>query len=320
LIRPLAEGDRINITDPIFKSIHIRGNTLPENVNSVKFWLNGQFVRRENGRPYAFNGNNDKGYYPWKPTPGDYTLLAIPYIKHGNKEYPGKGLTVHFKVEAVQNTISVVGFDVVDTSGKLLKHLNEGDIVNLEDPLFKAFNIVANTTGEVGSVNFWLNDRSYRTENNEPYTLAGDQNGKYYAWSTQVRDYKLSAIPHVEDNAQGPSGRSLTIHFRVVEENISSAYRLTTIGPEDESFLQAGVDQGVWAYPVPVDKELHVKIDDAAGQHAILVITNIQGLTVYQNPYSRSQTINTSELKPGVYFLQIIGNNGFRKVLKIIKE
>lgn len=320
LIRPLADGDRININDPVFKSIHIRGNTLPKNVSSVKFWLNGQFVRRENGVPYAFNGNNDKGYYPWKPTPGDYTLLAIPYIKHGNREYPGKALTVNFKVEALQTTIAVVGFDVVDTSGKLLKHLNEGDIINLEDPLFKAFNIVANTTGQAGSVNFWLNDKSYRTENNEPYTLAGDQNGKYNAWSPQVREYKLSAIPHAEPNAKGPTGKSLTIHFRVVEEDVSSAYRLSTIDSEDESLLHAGGDQGVWAYPVPVDKELHVKMDDAAGQHAIVVITNIQGLTFYKNSYSMSQIINTSELKPGVYFLQIIGDNGFRKALKIIKE
>jgi hypothetical protein len=314
----LNEGDKLNILDPAFKSIRIRANTEPNQVAYVKFWLNGQFVRRENGFPYILSGDNNGIYYPWNPKPGDYTLLAIPYIKSGNKEYEGKSLTVNFKL-VEEASFAVVGFDVVDTSGKLLQSLNDGDKININDPLLKAINIVANTTGQVGSVNFWVNNKSYRTENGVPYTLAGDQNGKFNSWSPRVGNYILSAIPHSQQNAKGLKGKSLTIHFTVVSENVSAvSQRLSN--EENEEIGRAGESLSVFLYPVPVDDELHVKISDKVGSDAILTIRNSQGMTIDTRYYSTSPSINTLPLAPGIYFMQVVGNKGFQTVVKFIKE
>jgi hypothetical protein len=314
----LNEGDVLNILDPAFNSIRIRAHTEPMQVAYVKFWLNGQFVRRENGFPYILSGDNNGVYYPWNPMPGDYTLLAIPYIKSGNKEYEGKSLTVNFKL-VEEAPFAVVGFDVVDTSGKLLRSLNDGDKININDPLLKAINIVANTTGQVGSVNFWVNNKSYRTENGVPYTLAGDQNGKFNSWSPQVGSYILSAIPHSQQNAKGPKGKSLTIHFTVVKENVSTvSQRLSNEGNEEMG--RAGELLSVFLYPVPVDDELHVKISDKVGSDAILTIRNSQGMTIDTRYYSTSSSINTLPLSPGIYFMQVVGNNGFQTVVKFIKK
>jgi hypothetical protein len=321
-IKSLSEGDRINIKDVVFsKSVNIRANVSDNHITSVRFFLNGVFVRREMSAPFAFNGDNNGNYYPWKPQPGDYTLLAVPYVVRNNKEYEGKSLEINFTVEAQESPIAVESFDVVDTFGNILRQLNEGDQINIQDPMFKAINIVANTSGQVGSVNFWLNNKSYRTENGVPYTLAGDQNGKFNAWSPGVGDYKLTAIPHSESNAKGTVGGSLTVHFKVVNENMTSATRLvTSTGLNEEPLFQEGL-VGVTLYPVPVGHELNVKIDDAAaGKDATLTIVNFQGLTLYKNSYAASQTINTLELKPGVYMLQIVSNSGFRRVVKFIKK
>ncbi len=73
-------------------------------------------------------------------------------------------------------------------------------------------------------------------------------------------------------------------------------------------------------FPVPVDNELFVKMDDTLGKDAVLNILTIQGLSVYKGPYSKSSSISTADLKPGVYVLHVVGNNGFHRVVKFIKK
>ena len=88
----------------------------------------------------------------------------------------------------------------------------------------------------------------------------------------------------------------------------------------NESLLKAGESPGVTIYPVPVDNELFVKIDDTVGKDALLSILTIQGVSVYEGTYPKSSNIRTDDLKPGVYVLHIVSNNGFHKVVKFIKK
>lgn len=318
VVDTLNEGDKLNILDPGFKSIRISAYTEQRQGIYVKFWLNGKFVRRENGFPFILSGNHNGIYYPWNPKPGNYTLLAIPYIKYGNKEYAGKSLTVHFKV--VKEALFVVtGFDIVDMSGNVLMPLKDGDNININDPLLKAINIVANTTGQVGSVNFRINNKSYRTENGVPYTLAGNHNGKYNAWSPLVGNYVLSAIPYSDPNAKGTKGESLTISFAVVKENANMvSHRLSNEAGEELNLVSNS--SKVVLYPIPVDDALHVKISDEVGSDAIFTIRNSQGITVHTQAYSTSTSIDTLPLAPGLYFMQVVGNNGFKTVVKFMKK
>ncbi len=319
VLMPLTEGAKINIKDPLFKAFSIRANTNPEIVGSVKFWLNGQFFRVENVAPYAFNGDVNGVYNPWAANPWDYTILAIPYVKVSGKEYAGQPLEVHFKVVSETIPLTVSDFDVVDTSGKFLKHLNEGDEINVGDPLYKAMTVVANTTGQVGSVKFLLNNQFYRTENVAPYTITGDQNGYFNPWFPQVGNYTLSGTPYSQASAGGTSGIPLTIHFTVVNKTKSAVSREETPSSDDEILKVENETLGVSLYPVPVGNELNVKMEERADYEATLVILNAQGTNFYSGTYSES-SINTLDLKAGVYFLKIVGRDGFQKVVKFIKK
>ena len=310
-IKRLQEGDRININDPAFKSFSIRANTRPDHVSNVKFWLNHKFVRTENVAPYALNGNTNGSYVPWHAKPGDYTLVAIPYINADRKEYEGKSLRIHFTIEK-ERALAVVSFDVVNAKGQFLMRLNDGDKINTSDPRYKAFNIVANTKGRVGSVSFWLNHQYQRTENVAPYAFAGDQYGYFNTWQPAIGHYNVSAIPYSGSQANGAPGKKLSIHFRVVNER-SEVARFGE-GSAD------GQGMSVSLYPVPVANELHVKIDDLPGGDPQITIHNIHGLIVYRGCYSKSRQIDTSPLPVGLYYLQITGDMGFQKVVKFIKN
>ncbi len=79
---------------------------------------------------------------------------------------------------------------------------------------------------------------------------------------------------------------------------------------EEDSPEGDGVS-GLTIYPVPVDNELFVKMNDTVGKDALLSILTVQGVVVYEGTYSKSSHISTVDLKPGVYVLQVVENNGF---------
>lgn len=190
--------------------------------------------------------------------------------------------------------------------------LNDGDRINISDPKYKAFNIVANTRGTVGSVSFWLNHQYQRTENVAPYTLAGDQFGYFNTWQPAIGHYNISAIPYSGSQAKGANGKKLSIHFKVVNEKS----HIARFGEDSAD----GQGPSVYLYPVPVANELHVRIDDLSGGDPQITIRSIHGLIVYQGSYSKSQQINASQLPGGLYYLQIRGDVGFQKVVKFIKK
>ena len=56
-----------------------------DTVESVRFFLNGNFIKNENIAPYSINGDNASGYHPWNIAAGVYQLKAVPYSsKNGN--------------------------------------------------------------------------------------------------------------------------------------------------------------------------------------------------------------------------------------------
>ena len=156
-------------------------------------------------------------------------------------------------------------------------------------------------------------------ENVLQYTLTGD-NGIYFnPWIPKAGAYTLTATPYSKSNAGGVAGRPLTIHYTVVDKNKGAAARMIASGGEDDGLQGDGVSD-VTIYPVPVDNELFVRMDDTVGKDAILSIVTVQGVVVYQGTYSKSSLISTVDLKPGVYVLQVVGNNGFKRVIRFIKK
>ena len=76
-------------------------------------------------------------------------------------------------------------------------------------------------------------------------------------------------------------------------------------------------------YPNPFDENLVIDIADANDILAINIL-NAVGQTVssieIKNNWSTRQSINTSDLMAGVYFVQIVGRNGKSDVLPVVKR
>ena len=97
--------------------------------------------------------------------------------------------------------------------------LQNGDTLNLSTLPTRHLSVRANTSpSPVGSVRFALDVNSiYRTENRAPYSLAGDRDGNYAAWTPSVGSHTLAATPYTGTNATGTVGTPLTVTFTVGE-------------------------------------------------------------------------------------------------------
>jgi hypothetical protein len=307
-IKYLFPDTRINLKDPAFSSFNIRSTANPERVNSVKFWLNGVLVNTERVYPYLLAGDPSNGtYYPWKPKPGKYTLRAVPYIVHNNVEYAGTPNEVVFYIDDVP-TIQVLNFDVVDTSGKILKQLRvQNDTINLADPAFKNFTFVANTQGLVKSVRLRFDNQPSIVENVVPYVATGDNNGYFNPWKATTGNHRISAIPYYNVGGTGDKGYETVLRFTVINKpaNISSVNNLQ-----------------VSAYPVPMKNNLTVEVKNSGAKFSV-ILKNNQGRTVHTGSYdavqSQTYSINTLDLPSGIYFLQLQDSNGIKKVIRVTK-
>jgi membrane-bound inhibitor of C-type lysozyme len=77
-------------------------------------------------------------------------------------------------------------------------------------------NVRADTSGSIKSVRFWLDGKMIRTENAAPWSLAGDANGNYAAWTPSLGNHTLVATPYTGSGATGTAGASLTVTFKVL--------------------------------------------------------------------------------------------------------
>lgn len=100
VIRTLSQGEVINLDNLPSRHLNIRANTLPAKTGSVKFVLNGpeNFQNLEEEAPYALFGDQKGHYNDWNPTPGLYTLTAIPYSRGQGGGTAGQPLQLSFRI------------------------------------------------------------------------------------------------------------------------------------------------------------------------------------------------------------------------------
>lgn len=98
--------------------------------------------------------------------------------------------------------------------------LTSGFNINLNE-VGRALNVRAEVNGTIGSIQFSLDsDANYRTENTPPYSLAGDTNGDYEAWTPTIGSHSITATAFSEASGGGDELDALTIVFTVSEEEI----------------------------------------------------------------------------------------------------
>jgi hypothetical protein len=302
ILRQLNEGDKINIGDPAHKPFTIVANTTGK-VGSVKLQLD-QSVITENFAPYTATGDNNGYYNPWKSSIGNHSVSATPYANPNGQGDAGQYLKINFIV-VNEPPLAITRFDIVNTAGKILKQLQEGDKINLNDPAYKTFTIVATVIGKAGSVKIKL-DQSLITENVAPYTATGDNNGYFNPWNASLGNHTISAIPYVNASGQGAAGKELKINFSVVKENTAALF-----------------DATVSLYPVPVKEELFLEVKNSTCPRFSVVLRNGQGHSIHTGSYephkANNYKIMTSGLPAGIYFLQLRDSNGGEKVIRIMK-
>jgi hypothetical protein len=126
-------------------------------------------------------------------------------------------------VPAMAQTQSVVSFTLInaDTNTPVPGYdpLPNGATLNLATLPTRRLNIRANTSPSiVGSVRFgYDSNANYRTENGNPYSLAGDNSGDYAAWTPSLGSHTVTATPYTLSSAGGTRGTAKTQSFAVVD-------------------------------------------------------------------------------------------------------
>ena len=106
-VRPLNDGDTLNLSTLTTKNLSIVARTSPQVVGSVAFTLDGtSFV--DNTSPYAVAGSDDEGgnsadYTAWTPSLGSHTLTVTPFSEPDASGEAGTPLTLAFSVEEMDD-------------------------------------------------------------------------------------------------------------------------------------------------------------------------------------------------------------------------
>ena len=231
VISQFKEMITLDVAKQNLEHLAIQANAFPKQVGSI---LNSDLMIKLNTQkmyiPYIFE-------LPHHLNLGTHTLKADVYSEAHRKGEKGIGLTA---TVIVINSAAVVSYSIVNTSGTFLRSLNEGDVLYLDDLKAKGQTIVANTTGQIGSVKFFLNNNFFNLENVLQYTLTGD-NGIYFnPWIPQAGAYTLTATPYSESNGGGRAGQSLTIHFIVKPETAVVSYDIVNTSGKFVRHLNEG--------------------------------------------------------------------------------
>lgn len=109
--------------------------------------------------------------------------------------------------------INIINTDTNEERGEL----NDGAEINLAAIHTSNITFVAETINtDQGSVQFELAGIFDNTDNNIPYSLRGEQAGRYMGWTAPVGDYRLTVTPYSQPDRQGNRGDPVTINFKVV--------------------------------------------------------------------------------------------------------
>jgi hypothetical protein len=173
---------------------------------------------------------------------GGTGTVTVTASQAGNATYNAAANVVRsFAINGVSNQQAVTGFTLINAdTDKDLRQLKEGDILNLIDLPTVNFNIRANTSPQmVGSVVLTLNGQTV-TENNGPYTFAGNSGSDYRAMSLPAGQYTLTATPYSLPGGKGTAGKALTMNFTVLYQAVESFVLVDAMTNQDIMQVKEG--------------------------------------------------------------------------------
>lgn len=112
----------------------------------------------------------------------------------------------------------VIGFRLVDADADLLLGpLSGGDVVDPDDYGGAQLSLAADTLPvEVGSVEFFVDDRDIRIEDFVPFTLGGNIDFDFMPWELTPGIHTIRAVPYELDQAMGTQGVAREVTFELL--------------------------------------------------------------------------------------------------------
>lgn len=292
------------LTDTVYmdQNVNFRAVTNGD-VESVRFYINDVVVRTENQAPYALAGDNSGNYHEWNKEPGLYKIAATPFTGNNGSGVAGNTLVRYVRVLYPTDTAAKIAFILMDAASdaeiRPLHHLDTVYISPGEQISVKA------VPAHAESVVFLLNGGHYRTENAEPFALAGDAGGNFHPWYPVPGEQILIATAYAGHSGTGRFLQSHTIHFEVIVR---------------ESALRVAI------HPNPIQDIASVSIESENDQQVHILLTDYMG-RIYLNQQTNLNpgenripiNINQYDLTKGIYFVKIVGEKE-KKVVTVYKE
>ncbi|NEU08136.1 T9SS type A sorting domain-containing protein [Flavihumibacter sp. R14] len=226
--------------------------------------------------------------------------------------------------------VRISSFTLVDAaSNKDIRILEDGEVLNmskLPPHLSIRSDLYFPYDGyPKQSVVFDFNSRkNFRTENEFPYSLGGDDHGDYKAVTFPEGSNTIAATIFNEPDVSHDD-ISLTINFRVLGAtlaSLSSGISMSTSTPKLELNLKKSMVQ---IYPNPFSSKLLLKVFSSRREAGSAELYNTSGQLVrsqviYFNEGDQQVEINAMDLPSGVYSLHLITNGKLiGKPLKVIR-
>ncbi len=321
VIAPVNDEVTLDVADPNISKYTIRANMIPANqTGSVAFFIDNKLVNYDNAAPYTVNS--------WALpvlAGGEHVLRAKGFEQKNGVGNGGEEMQVVVKMI---NSASVVNFAVVKaTTGENLMSLVEGSVIDISQSGFQSINIIANTNiSTVRSVRFFLNGPTARVDNQFPFSLAGNSTTDTF-WPARPGNYVMRAIPYMTYYGWGVEGVPLTVNFRVVNGKVPSvANARSSEGLSNDIVEEVAIEADWLIYPIPVQDDLHIKLNGKTSGNIHLSIMNLQGQSIHvmegTSEMFQDYKVSTVSLglKSGFYIIKIDQADGNRIIQKFLKE
>ena len=311
-----ADMVTLDVADPEIEKYTIRANPAPGRIGSVRFTLDGRTINTDNTEPFTINN--------WV-LPGLSAGLHALRVQAFSRDFGwGDAFEVTEVIIDVTNTAAVTQFVVADRNGNPLGQLVEGAVINIGDPEWNGFNVLAVTNqSTIRSVKFELNGVTARIDNRAPYAISGTSSGYEKPWTITPGTYMLTATPYMKYYGWGPPGIPLSVQFTII--NLPSASNQLAGDLALQNEVTQRDTERIRVYPNPVKDVLHVQLLPAEGAYRLRLM-NTSGQVLYTQEGSATQSqeliipTHQLELRGGMYYLQLTRSNGFQQTVRIVKQ
>jgi hypothetical protein len=221
----LTNGATLDLSSLPTTRMNVRANA-DGTTRSVKFAYDANAnYRVESAAPFAFASDPGGDYAPWTPSVGSHTIKATPYSQTGATGTAGPALTVSFNVITGDSTPTdpppagavLSGMTLINAAtNQSMGAFVNGAVVDLSTP-DKKISVRADVVAgkAVGSVQWVLDGKVFRTENSQPFAVANDSGGKFLPWNIAPGSYTLTVIPFSGTGATGTRLPSVSTTFTV---------------------------------------------------------------------------------------------------------